>query len=293
MMKEITDKIFHLAECPLWNAAEHSLYWTDILNGEIWKYHEPSEKSSLVWKARMVTGGFAFRSNGGLVICSDKGIFTLPAEFKPGTKARLLKKAPFGPGERFNDVTTDPAGRLIAGTKSGAGRHGKLFSFDGKGDPIMLLTGLGISNGMAFSPDNHYFYHTDSMDCSITRYEYSPDTGLISNPVPFYRGEAASGFPDGITADSRGNIWVAFWGASCIRTFNPGGKMINEIPVPAIQPSSLMFGGPELNRLYITSACEGAFDLKTGCDKDGNFLGGKVYTIMTSVKGRAEWPVVF
>ncbi len=288
-MKAITDRIFHLAECPLWNIDELALYWTDILNGEIWKYHEASGTLAMVWKADMLIGGFAFRQTGGLVVCSDKGIFTLPGNFKPTDQAVLVWDIRFEAGERFNDVTTDPAGRLIAGTKSGNGKNGKLYSLTRGKEPEVLLTGLDISNGMTFSPDQRYFYHTDSSYCTITKYDYSLNTGSISNPVPFYRGEPASGFPDGITMDASGNIWVAFWGASCIRKLSPGGLTEKEIKVPAIQPSSLIFGGKDLNRIYITTACEGASDLETGRDKDGNFLGGTVFSDAPGSFGRAEW----
>jgi sugar lactone lactonase YvrE len=103
-------------------------------------------------------------------------------------------------------------------------------------------------------------------------------------------GNPADGYPDGITLDSEGYMWVAFWGASCVRRLSPDGKIAQEIMVPAIQPSSVMFGGEMMDTLFITSACEGGADIQKGLNAEGAFLGGQVFQIRLSIKGREEWP---
>lgn len=288
-MKPIINRIFHLAECPLWNAGEQALYWTDILNGELWRYDDKSGESTLFWKGGLQIGGFAFSRNGDLILCSDKGVFRLQSSGNTEREPKLLYEAPFGRGERFNDVTTDPRGRILAGTKRDDLKNGKLFLFERGKQPEILLEGIGISNGMTFSLDHRYFYHTDSLECTINRYDYDINTGRIKNPIVFYRGSPNEGYPDGITLDADGFMWVAFWGASCIRRISFNGQIVNELEVQAIQPSSLMFGGKNLDKLFVTTACEGGKDLKTGLDENGNFLGGLVFYTQLSVKGRTEW----
>jgi len=164
-MNVITDKIYHLAECPLWNETEQALYWTDILNGEIWRYREIDGISELFWKGDMQVGGFAFNQKNELILCADKGVFRLD---KAG-RTTLLFDIIFEKGERFNDITTDPAGRIIAGTKCENLKNGKLYIFENKKAPEIVLDKIGISNGMTFSLDHNYFYHTDSI---MTRVVY-------------------------------------------------------------------------------------------------------------------------
>jgi len=288
-METISTKIFHLAECPLWNIKEQALYWTDILNGEIWRYVCGSGSLELFWKGNMQIGGFAFGQNNDLILCSDKGVFLLPKSKKTDETPILLFEICFDKGERFNDITTDPRGRILAGTKRDDFKNGKLYLFAKGKQPEIVLEGIGISNGMTFSIRQDYFYHTDSLIYTITRYKYDVETAKISDPVAFFKGEPAMGYPDGITLDTEGYLWGAFWGNACIRRISPEGKIVEEIKVPAIQPSSLVFGDKNLDTLFITSACEGGADIQKGLDKEGTFLGGHVYKTKLKVKGRPEW----
>ena len=286
--KEISSTIYHLAECPLWNPIEGKFYWTDILEGEIWCFNPESNEIAKAWNGDMLVGGFAFTSDNHLVLCSEKGIFKL---FRKNNQALLEKitDLPLEPGERCNDVTTDPSGRLIVGTKSETQGKSRLFMVEKNKEPQILLDHLGLSNGMAFSVDLKFFFHTDSPYFKITKYRYDNASGKISHPEIFFNGSVDLGYPDGITMDSEDHLWVAFWGSSRIRRINPTGDTVAEIELPAIQTSSLIFGGKNMDKLLITTACEGYTNRLTGTDKKGNFLGGKIYTINLPVKGRTEW----
>jgi D-xylonolactonase len=143
---------------------------------------------------------------------------------------------------------------------------------------------------MTFSLDERSFFHTDSLAYRITRYAYDRGTGEISSPAVHYQGQEEEGLPDGITIDREGCLWSAFWGASAVRRLDPEGRPIQEVRIPARQPSSVMFGGAALDQLYVTSAAQGAADLATGLGRDGVFLGGPVYRFSPGVAGRAEWP---
>lgn len=149
---------------------------------------------------------------------------------------------------------------------------------------------LGCSNGMTFSVDMKTFYHTDSLDRRITAYDYDPGSGDLGNPAIYYQGNEKQGFPDGITIDLDGNIWVAFWGEGCVRKISPLSEVVACITVPVIQPTSLMFGGENRDQLYMTSAATRASNPEHNTNEEGLLIGGPLFRIRTGSRGREEWP---
>ena len=64
------------------------------------------------------------------------------------------------------------------------------------------------------------------------------------------------GFPDGLTVDINGNIWVAHWNGGKISQISSSGKLLKEIKLPSMNITSLCFGGDNFKELFITSAKE-------------------------------------
>ncbi len=288
-VERIFDGICHLGEGPLWNPSEKKLYWTDIFNKRIWMFDPASGESSIFWEGPLMVGGFAFTPHGSMVLCAEKDVLLLE-----GGRTKTLFHIEMAENEYFNDITTDPMGRILAGTLTRGGGTGSLYRIEKGKSPARILEGISCSNGMTFSPDLKRFFHTNTGKCLVTSYSYDAATGDISDPVTFYQGRKEDGFPDGLTMDSEGYIWQAFWGSYEVRRLSPAGIVAGRIKVPAKQPSSVMFGGGNLDWLYITSACQGATNLQTGMDeKEGVFLGGNVYRCKTGTKGRPEWPANF
>ena len=294
-IQSIHNPICHLAECPIWNEAEKALYWTDILERRIWKYDPHSRTAKIAWEGDLMVGGFAFTKGNDIVLCTHKGVYLWPRHHdEQGDQGpRLLFGIPMAEGERFNDITTDPRGRIFAGTLIKGRKEGILYRLEKGKSPVVVLEEIGTSNGMTFSLDLKHFYHTDSRVRTITRYDYDIETGDIENPDIIYRGLEQNGSPDGITMDSQGHIWVACWRGGKVLRIDVQGKIVQELPVPAVQPSSVIFGGEEMNELYITTACEGGADLARGLDKMGRYLGGEVFHVCLDVVGRHEWPADF
>lgn len=286
----IGNPICQLAECPLWNDQEKALYWTDILGRRIWSYHPQTDAIDLAWQGDLQVGGFAFTPIQDMVLCTDRGVHYLARQGgQAECKLSLLYDIDLAPGVRFNDITTDPEGRIFAGTLTPQRSNGILYRLEQGKDPVPVLQDVGTSNGMTFSLDLQSFYHTDSHVRTITRYDYDRATGHIENPQIMYRGREENGKPDGITLDSEGFIWVACWRGSQVIRIDAQGEIVQRIPIPAIQVSSLIFGGDNLDELFVTSACEGGTDLEKGLDDTGRFLGGLVYRLSPGVKGRREW----
>jgi sugar lactone lactonase YvrE len=280
-----------LGECPIWNESEQALYWTDILAKRLWRYDRQRGAIEIVWQGEMMVGGFAFTGDNGIVLCTEKGVYKLrrsTSEAPPG-ELELLFEIPMAADERFNDITTDPRGRVLAGTLTDRRVEGVLYRLERGKNPIPVLRDIGTSNGMTFSLDQRYFYHTDSHVRTIRRYDYDIETGAIGNPEVVYEAREENGVPDGITMDSEGCIWVACYRGGKVVRIDSEGRMIQEVPVPAIQVSSVAFGGASLNELYITSACQGASDQNDGIDSEGRYLGGAVFRAPLTVTGRIEW----
>ena len=284
MVKVIDNRICHLGEGPLWNVGEQKLYWTDILNGKIYQYNPETKQTELFWSGDMQVGGFSFNKDGALMLCSDQGVFKLQDNQISKIFDIKMKK-----GERFNDIIADPKGRIFAGTLKSSLSDGILYRIEQGKEPVVVLKNIGISNGMCFSADSKFFFHTDSMARTITRFNYDSVTGNISSPKVIYQGTEANGFPDGMTMDAEGQIWIACWAASKVIRITTEGEITKSYPIPAMQPSSLTFGGSNLQTLYVTSACQGGTNLEKGEDDAGEFLGGHTYEIDLKVKGRSEY----
>jgi len=290
-VQSIHNPICHLAECPIWNEAEQALYWTDILERRIWKYDPHSRTAKIEWEGDLMVGGFAFTKGNDIVLCTHKGVYLWPRQRgeRRSQDLELLFDIPMAEGERFNDITTDPEGRIFAGTLIKGRKEGILYRLEKGRSPVVVLEEIGTSNGMTFSMDLKHFYHADSRARTITRYDYDGESGDIENPSVIYNGLEQNGSPDGITMDSEGYIWVACWRGGKVLRIDVKGETVRELPVPAVQPSSIIFGGEKMNELYITTACEGGADLMKGLDQTGRYLGGEVFHIRLDIVGRQEW----
>jgi sugar lactone lactonase YvrE len=119
---------------------------------------------------------------------------------------------------------------------------------------------VGVSNGLGWSPDGTTMYYIDSMVRKIYTFDYEVSTGQISNKKTLHEFTPEDGFPDGMTVDADGMLWIAFWQGGRVDRFDPESMTVLEtITIPAPLATSCAFGGPLLNELYITSARSGAW----------------------------------
>jgi sugar lactone lactonase YvrE len=166
------------------------------------------------------------------------------------------------PTSRVKDGKCDPAGRFLAGTMDMNEKdpNGALYSFDGQ-QITTLLSGVTISNGLAWSPDHKTFYYIDTPTRQVKAFDYDLAAGQIANPRTVIHVPESIGWPDGMTSDTDGNLWIAMWGGAQMTKWNPNtGKLLEQIPVPALNTSACVFGGKDMNELYITSARKGMSD---------------------------------
>jgi sugar lactone lactonase YvrE len=270
-----------LGEGPAWEPRTGCLYWVDIHAGHLHIFN-PQEGVDRYIDAGEFLGCAAPRDAGGLVLGLRSGFATLDLSTEKLT--RLVNPEPHLPGNRFNDGKCDPAGRFLAGTMDDAEvkASGSLYSLAPDGTLKTLIPGTRISNGLAWSPDYRTFYHIDTPTRTVMAYDYDLATGDIANPRPVVTVPPEMGWPDGMTSDTEGMLWVALWGGAKLTRWNPAtGQLVAEIPFPALNVSSCCFGGPDLTDLYVTSACK---EMSTE-ELTKYPLSGGLFRIKTNIQG--------
>jgi len=264
-----------LGEGPIWDARTQTLYWLDILNKRIYA------GADMLVELDEFIGCIAPRKNGGLVLTKRFSFASLELDPVRSTVLQPLTAEPAD--NRFNDGKCDPRGRFLAGTMDMKEKdpNGSLYSFDGKA--ITKIFGdVTISNGMAWSPDHKTFYYIDTPTRTVRAFDYDLETGAIADPRVVITVPESLGWPDGMTSDTQGNLWVALWGGAKMTKWNPNtGELLEQIPVPAKNVSACVFGGLNMNELYITSARVG---LDEAILKEYPFTGG-VFRLETNVEG--------
>ena len=254
-----------LGEGPAWDAKTGTLYWVDILGKRV-HYHHRDEDGFM--QLDDMPGCLAPTKNGTLLVAARASILDLDlATAKKTVLASVSEPA----NNRFNDGKCDPSGRFLVGSMNMDEKSptGALYSFDGQ-TAIRLLDGVRISNGMAWSPDHKTLFYIDTPTRVVKAFDYDLGTGQIANPRVVITVPEALGWPDGMTSDMNGHLWIAMWGGAQVTQWNPQkGQLTGQIPLPAKHVTSCVFGGENLNELYITSA-------RKGLDKAG--LAGYRYS---------------
>jgi sugar lactone lactonase YvrE len=276
-----------LGEGPIWNPEEQALYWVDIHQKMVQRY---DSNNGVVDKFSfdMAITVLGLRSQGGFVFASNRG-FGL---WDGLTSQPYLLAHPEAdkPHNRFNDGATDSSGRFWAGTmyegpETDKPTEGRLYRLNPDHSVDLMETGLTICNGMDWSLDHKTMYLTDTLKRAIYAYDFDPFRGEIANRRVLVQSEETDGYPDGLTVDSNGFLWVAFWGGWKVCRFDPQGKLERSIQLPVEYPTSVAFGGKDLNELYITSAWTALTDKQHRQQP----WAGDVFRLVTNVKGRAPW----
>lgn len=263
-----------LGEGAAWDAKTQTLYWVDILEKKIYANTE------LFIELDEFIGCLAPCKNGHLILGKRASFVDLdPATAQQTVLYTLTESA----NNRMNDGKCDPAGRFLAGTMAmnESDPTGNLYSFNGK-DAEVLIPSVTISNGMAWSPDHKTFYYIDTPTREIKAFDYDLKTGKIANPRVAINIPESFGWPDGMTSDTQGNVWVAMWGGAQITKWNPNsGALLEKISAPALNASCCAFGGKNMNELFITSARHGMSDEEIKKYP----LSGGLFRVITNVEG--------
>jgi sugar lactone lactonase YvrE len=249
----VVDCANELGEGALWCPLEQRLWWIDIQKPTLWRWQPGGAVQH--WPLPKPPGSFALRKDGGFLFAFRSGLATLD---KPGAEVKWLPGLEPG-DERFNDGKCDRAGRFWAGTmdrKLGSA-IGRLYRVAPDFKLEAMDRGFTISNGIGWSPDDRTMYFTDTPSRCIYRYDFDAASGTIANRRVFVEVDPGHGGPDGMTVDSQGCVWSAQFDRWCVNRYDPDGKLERSVRLPVQRPTTCMFGGPNLDTLYVTSAAMG------------------------------------
>lgn len=269
-----------LGEGPHWSIADNKLYFVDILAPAV--YAGDTVKGTYkTLSVRELIGFVIPRQRGGFVAGMRGDIRSL--DLSTGETVVLARPESDQPGNRFNDGKCDRKGRLWAGTLAidASADKGRLWRIDGDGCVQEMERGVHVSNGLGWSPDDKTFYFTDTARQTIYAYDFDLESGAIVNRRPFIIVPESEGKPDGLTVDAEGFVWCAHWDGWCVTRYDPAGKVERVINLPVPRPTSCVFGGADMQTLFVTSA---RIRLSAAQLADSP-LSGSVFAVDTGIKG--------
>ncbi|GBP54109.1 Regucalcin [Eumeta japonica] len=257
-----------LGEGPHWDHNAGALYFVSIFDHSVHKYDARTKKHTKSKLNGMPT--FIVPVEGHqdqFVIGLNRKVVLIQWDGRDDS-AKVVKNIvevdQDYPNNRFNDAKADPRGRLFAGTMGHEYEPGKfdlkkgrLYRIDADGTATRVADNIDISNGLCWDVEEKAFYYADSFEYAIRRYDYDVETGNISNPklIFHYKDHGLEGIVDGMTIDTDGNLWVANFDGHQIIKINPRtAELLEKHRIPALQVTSVTFGGPNFDELYVTSA---------------------------------------
>jgi sugar lactone lactonase YvrE len=243
-----------LGEGPVWDSRNQVICWVDVLKGKVYEL-EPETGALKTITTHQLTGAVVLCEDGNFLGAFGNGFGFINRN--TGFIDLFSDPEAHLPANRFNDGKCDPAGRFWAGTMSIAEKPlaGSVYMLDLDFSVSRKIEGVTISNGMAWSPDQRRFYFIDSPTGKVVGYDYDVLGGRISGKETVIEFEDRDGFPDGMTIDEEGMLWIAHWNGWQVSRWDPvTGEKLFSIPVPVANVSSCTFGGKDLQDLYITTA---------------------------------------
>lgn len=251
-MRTIVTETDRIGECPTWDSRDRRLRWIDVVDKRL-SSCDPDGGDIQREATDDFPGSFALRKRGGRLVAFRRRIALFDSG---GTEVATATLSPDQIArERFNDGGCDSQGRFFVSTMDPRLKEttGGLYRVDPDLTITRLTEGVGIGNGIAWSPDDRLLYHCDSQPPVIYVHDYNVAAGTVANRREFVRLDPSEGKPDGCAMDVQGFLWMAAPGSGTILRFDPDGRIERRLPVPVRYPSSVAFGGDDRKTLYITS----------------------------------------
>ncbi|SFK40189.1 Sugar lactone lactonase YvrE [Amycolatopsis sacchari] len=273
-VEQVTDPVAAHGEGPVWHASWPGLRWVDMLAGDVLELDAGQVRRHHVGT---VAAALRPRADGGVVLAVERGFALADASL---TEVQPLPELWQDNDIRMNEGGCDPDGRFYCGSMSyreEAGR-GSLYRLNRDGSTETVLTGVTISNGLAWSPDGGTAYYIDTPTHRVGAFDYD---GELTGRRTLLEIPAEAGAPDGMTVDADGRLWIALWGGSAVRCYRPDGTLEDHVELPASQVTACTFGGADLDELYITTSQQGV---------DGQPEAGALFRYRPGVRGLPVLP---
>ena len=255
----LTAKLFlpagaNLGEGPMWDERSGKLYWVDIW-GEKLHRSDPVTGADEVFEVGQPVGTVVLGESGAIYLAVQHGFVRF--DLDSGALDPIADPEAHLPGNRFNDGKCDPAGRFWAGTMGlkPAFEVGALYRLDPDRRTHKMVSNVTVSNGIAWSADKRSMYYIDSGPHTVSQFDYDNDSGAITQRRTLIQVPTGMGAPDGMALDVEGKLWIAHYGGSCVRRWDPDtGQVLDTISVPTARVTACAFGGPQMDTLFITTA---------------------------------------
>ena len=279
--KLVLDTKMTLGEGPVWNHIDQRFYCVDIHEKKIYSL-DPATEAINIYTLPEKIGVAVPATDGKLIVGLQNGMAIFNPEDTSLEYVSHVEKEVAD--NRFNDGKCDAMGRFWAGTmhEQELISKGGLYSFDGR-SVKKHLSHIGVSNGLDWSADNKTFFYIDSLSLEVKAFDFDLETGSLSNQKVVINVDVSQGYPDGMTIDNNGHLWIAHWDGGCIRQWDPGtGEVLQRIDIPAPRVTSCVFGGKNFDTLYVTTARIGLSEKQLKAFP----LSGGIFKIIPGVSGR-------
>ena len=272
----------HLGEGPTYDATTGTAWWFDILERRLLEADIASGRVKIHALAGMASALARIDTERQLIVAED-GLYI--RHIADGRMSLFTAVEADAPATRSNDARVHPSGTLWFGMmgRKAEPRAGAIYALQG-GRISRLYPDITIPNAICFSPDGEVGYFADTATNILYRVPLDATTGLpVGDPAPFIRHEGVGGI-DGAVVDADGLIWNARWGGGCVDVYDPSGRRLRALRVPARQSSCPAFVGRDLSRLLVTSAWEGMDEATRAADPEH----GRTFILEANARGRAE-----
>ena len=270
-----------LGESPVWDEAHQCLLFVDISGGQINALDQHGRLTRL-YESPARIGALALTDKGNLIFTQDAGVAVLDR-----TSLRVTHNSKLAitlSSYRFNDGACDLQGRFITGLMDeGHSRNtGKLYRYDAGLNASVIMDGISLPNGLAWSSDGSELFFVDSVARTLYRARYPANGNGLEQVSVFAQTPAELGRPDGLARDVEGNLWVCQFNGSGVLEYDRHGVLLQALPMPVPRPTSCCFGGPDMRTLYITTAKFGM----SAAEQADYPAAGNIYSIRLPVPGR-------
>src|SRR5690242_12161547 len=272
--EQLTGPCAEHGEGPVWDAAAGVLRWVDMLRGDVLTL----DAAGTVGRRHVsdVAAAIRPRAGGGLVAAVERGFALLD----DSGQIELEQAAFDDPACRMNDGGTDRQGRFFCGSMAYdmTSPRGALYRYDQDGKIGIVLDGVTVSNGIAWTLDGEQMYYIDSATQRVDVFDYHTAAGIPAGRRPHVRIDPDAGMPDGMALDAEGGAWVALWRGRAVHRYRRDGRLDAVVELPADLVTACAFGGLELNELYITTS-------RMGMDPGVQPPAGALFRVSPGVRG--------
>jgi len=246
----------------VWHPQQNAVFWTDINRGLLHRLEMESGKVE-TWNFDQPVTAVVLTSRTELLLLILGGRIVL-WDTRTHQETDILFRLPEWPSVRCNDARVDPAGTLWFGTMQNNVRsdrtteevtewNGALYSLAASGEVKQWLSGFGITNTFAWSPDGTTMYFGDTLANTIYRSRFDPIHSVLEEQEIFFRN-FERGLPDGSTMDAEGYLWNCRYGGSCIVRIAPDGTVARTVETPVVNPTTCTFAPEGKGTLVFTTA---------------------------------------